>query len=131
MPASEEEVMLKHAAALTISCALAIAQVNTASLTGLVQDPTDAVIAGAKVTARSKATNIERVATTDAIGCYFFPSLPVGEYTITVEHTGFQRISRDLILETAQKARQDFTISVGGVETTTSVEAAASQLSSS
>lgn len=40
--------------------AAAFAQVNTASLTGLVKDSSDAVIGDAKVIARSTATGVER-----------------------------------------------------------------------
>ena len=39
-------------------CAVALAQVNTASLTGLVKDPTGAVISKAAVKARSTTTGI-------------------------------------------------------------------------
>jgi hypothetical protein len=106
------------------------AQVN-ASLTGLVKDPSDAVLANVKVTARHKATNVERSASTDSSGYYLFPALPVGEYTVTAEQAGFQRATRDIVLETAQKARQDFTMAVGSVETTITVAATAPQLSTS
>jgi hypothetical protein len=105
-------------------------QVN-ASLTGLVKDPSDAVLAEVKVTAVHKATNIARSTLTDASGYYLFASLPVGEYSVTAERTGFQRATNELVLETAQKARQDFTLAVGSVETTITVEATAPQLSTS
>jgi hypothetical protein len=121
-----------HRFAVLLLCLVpsALAQAN-ASLTGLVKDPSDAVLAAVKVTARHKATNVERSAATDASGYYLFPSLPVGEYTIAAEHPGFQRATRDIVLETAQKGRQDFTMAVGSLETTVTVEATAPQLSSS
>jgi len=67
------------------------AQVNTASLTGLVSDPTGAAVTGANVTAKNRATNVETSATTDASGYYTFASLPVGGYTLTVEVQGFKK----------------------------------------
>ena len=72
---------------LSIACVLLLcvslsvqgfAQVNTASLTGLVGDPTGAAVAGAAVTAKNRATNVDTSATTDSSGYYTFPSLPVG-----------------------------------------------------
>ena len=105
------------------------AQINTASLTGLIKDPTGAVVSGAKVTATSKTTGVEHDTKTDASGYYFFPSLPVGDYNVSAEATGFQRVTGSVLLETAQKGRQDFTLAVGAVQTTVAVEATAPQLS--
>ncbi len=100
------------------------AQVHTASLTGLVTDPAGAVVAGASVKAKHKATNIEWETTTDASGYYTFVSLPIGTYTITVEAQGFKKPVRDnVILEVAQKARLDFTLEVGALAETVVVEA--------
>ncbi len=94
----------------------ASAQVNTASLTGLVTDPTGAVIANASVTAKNNATTLEQTTTTDSSGYYTFASLPVGNYTIAVETQGFKRGVRDSInLEVGQKARIDFALEVGAV----------------
>ena len=64
------------------------AQISSASLTGLVTDPSNAVVAGAKVTVRSQATNLERSTETDSAGYYFFASLPVGSFELTAEKTG-------------------------------------------
>src|SRR5258705_5938860 len=92
------------------------AQVNTASLTGLVTDPTGAVIANASVTAKNNSTTLEQSTTTDSSGTYTFASLLVGNYTISVEIQGFKRGVRDSInLEVGQKARIDFPLEVGAV----------------
>jgi len=42
------------------------AQISSASLTGLITDPSNAVVAGAKVTVRSQTTNLERSTQTDS-----------------------------------------------------------------
>jgi hypothetical protein len=92
------------------------AQVNTASLTGLVTDPTGAVIPNASVMAKNNATTREQSTTTDSSGYYTFASLQVGNYTISVEIQGFKRGVRDSInLEVGQKARIDFPLEVGAV----------------
>ncbi len=106
----------------------AFAQVNTASLTGLVSDPSGAAVPNAKVTARNTAINLERDSQTDGNGFYFFASLPVGNYEISTEAGGFQRASKRVTLETAQRARQDFALAVGQVQNTLTVDATAPQL---
>jgi len=102
------------------------AQVNTASLTGLVSDPTGAAVTGANVTAKNRATNVETSATTDASGYYTFASLPVGGYTLTVEVQGFKKTVQDNVaLEVGQKARIDFTLAVGAIGETSTITASA------
>ena len=78
-------------AILSLLAPIAVAQVNTASLTGLVKDPSEAVISGAKITARHTATGSERAVQTDGTGYYFLANLPIGAYTISVEKAGFQK----------------------------------------
>ena len=115
--------------ALLFCAVAAFGQVNTASLTGLVKDSTDAVIADAKVTARNTATGIERAAQTNSDGYYFFANLPVAAYEIAVEKAGFQKAVSTVNLDATEKGRQDFTLTVGTVSTIANVEAAAPLLS--
>lgn len=92
------------------------AQVNTASLTGLVTDPGGAVIDNATVTVKNKATGSGISATTDSSGYYTFASLPVGAYTVMVEHQGFKKaLHENINLEVGQKARIDTILEVGAV----------------
>jgi len=98
--------MKKHAATIavcviTFGASLALAQVNTASLTGLVKDPTDAVLVDAKVTARNMATNIERAVQTNSSGYYFLANLPIGTYDVSVEMPGFQKAVANVTLDAA------------------------------
>src|SRR5437762_3047204 len=90
---------------LAAAAASVLAQVNSASLTGLVKDSSEAAVARAKVNATQKSTNIQRSAETDATGNYFFPILPVGDYDITVEAQGFKKADVTVTLETGQKGR--------------------------
>jgi hypothetical protein len=106
------------------------AQVNTASLTGLVTDPTGASVSNASVTVKNKATTVESSATTDASGYYTFASLPVGAYTLIVELPGFKKsVQENINLEVGQKARIDLSLEVGAVTETVTVMAAPPTLS--
>src|SRR5206468_9165380 len=62
----------------------------TGSFSGTVSDNSGAVVAGAKITIISQATNISREATTDDSGHYLVPLLAVGDYTVRVEAPGFK-----------------------------------------
>ena len=71
--------------AILLGVATAVAQVNTATLTGLVTDPQGLTVRGAKVTATSLATGAERTATADEGGRYTIVGLVPGEYKLRVE----------------------------------------------
>jgi hypothetical protein len=114
---------------LFLSAAGAFCQVNTASLTGLVKDSTDAIVIDAAVTARSTTTGIERTTETNSSGYYFLANLPIGSYEISVAKTGFQKAVSTLTLDATEKGRQDFTLAVGTVSTIANVEASAPLLS--
>src|SRR4030095_7741241 len=110
-------------------CVQGFAQVNSASLTGLVTDPTGAAVTGANVTAKNRATNVDTSATTDSSGYYTFASLPVGSYTLTVEVQGFKKtVQENVALEVGQKARIDFSLTVGAIGETSTVTAASASL---
>ena|SRR5205807_3634707 len=61
-----------------------------AALSGDTQDGSGAVVVGATVTAVNVGTNRSRSVTTNEVGDYSFPSLPLGAYTVKVEKTGFK-----------------------------------------
>ena len=105
------------------------AQTTAASLTGTVKDTTGSVLPGATVVVVSAATTaVAWQGVTDAGGNYLAPSLPVGNYDVTVSLQGFKSIAtRGIRLEIGQRARLDAELSVGGVDETVTVvgEAAA------
>src|ERR1700730_18358045 len=65
-------------------------QVNTGTISGVVEDSSGAVIAGATVTNRDVDTGIARALTSDAGGRYIAPNLPVGNYEVRGQQAGFQ-----------------------------------------
>jgi hypothetical protein len=104
------------------------AQVNNASLTGLVTDPSSAVVQGARVIAANIATGQELTTTTSA-GYYTFPALSIGTYEIRVEKDGFRKAVSRVTLDVGQKGRQDFALQVGAASEQVTVEAATPLLS--
>ena len=82
---------LRRLATVTILClllgvGLAHAQgVNSASLAGIVADPTGAGMKDAKVTVTNVATGSERTAVSDDAGRYNLVGLPPGQYKVSVD----------------------------------------------
>src|SRR5947207_12991440 len=72
----------------------AIAQTGSSNITGSVRDVNGAVVPGATVTAKNDATGVTSTQTTTDSGLYAFSSLPVGNYTITVEKQGFKTLQK-------------------------------------
>jgi hypothetical protein len=101
----------------------ASAQVDRATLTGTVRDVSGGVMPGAAVVARNVATNVPSEAVTDAQGNYSFGGLIPGSYAVEVELTGFQKGNGKVDLEVGQRARLDFTLSVGTLEQSVLVQA--------
>lgn len=100
-------------------------------ISGLVRDPSGAVIAGATVTATNISTNAVRSSTTNQAGLYSFPSLPPGTYNVRVETPGFKAATRNQVeLQVQQSARLDFEMEVGQVTEAVEVSATAALLSS-
>src|SRR5215471_4285396 len=69
----------------------ALAQTIQGRISGTVTDATGAVIADADVKITNEATDLARIVKTDEHGFYVATSLPVGSYSISVEHTGFKK----------------------------------------
>src|SRR5438876_5920117 len=101
----------------------AFAQVDRATLTGTVRDTSSAVVPGATVVARNVATNVPSQSVSDAQGNYMIGSLIPGSYSVEVELVGFQKSSGKADLEVGQRARLDFTLSLGTVEQSVIVQA--------
>jgi hypothetical protein len=68
----------------------ALAQSDTARLTGVVTDTSGSVIAGATVTATETATNAKLETTTNADGVYVFPVLKAGTYLVEFSAPNFK-----------------------------------------
>jgi hypothetical protein len=105
------------------------AQVS-ASITGVVSDPSGAPISAATVAAKNLETGAVRIANTDDAGRYLVLSLPVAQYEVRVTKAGFRDAIRSGVhLAVGQEARVDLSLPVGAVETQVNVNADASLFS--
>lgn len=98
-----------------LACGLILAGV-TASISGTVKDPSGASIVGATVTATNVETGIKTTQTTNGQGFYSFQSLPLGKYTIDVQHAGFKGYTQTgLVLDVNSALVVDVKLQVGQV----------------
>src|SRR5260370_29739623 len=72
-------------------------QGNQGTLEGSVADPSGAAVAGAQLTVTNDATGLKFQTTTSSDGLFAFPVLPLGTYTVEVEHAGFSKLTRNEI----------------------------------
>ncbi|HWX92719.1 MAG TPA: carboxypeptidase-like regulatory domain-containing protein, partial [Terriglobales bacterium] len=95
-----------------------LGQTVTGSITGVVSDPSGAVVVGANVTALNTATSLKTAVGTNASGVYTIRFLPVGTYALTIEAGGFttQKVS-PFALEINQTAKIDVTLTIGATTT--------------
>src|SRR6516164_2287026 len=67
-----------------------IGQTFRGSIAGIVTDASGAAVVGAVVKLNNPSTGLSHAVASNAQGQYSFPELPVGGYTLTVSHTGFE-----------------------------------------
>ena len=89
------------------------AQVDRATLSGVVRDTGGGVVPGATVTVTNLATNIESHQATSETGSYQVVNLVPGRYQVEVELSGFKKSSQVVALEVGQRARLDVELAVG------------------
>src|SRR5437879_6039111 len=110
---------------VVLSVLPAVAQTQ-AGISGVIHDPTGAVIPGVMVTVTNPATNFVRSSISNEAGVYNFPVLQPGRDHMTVELPGFRTLTQIYVqLQIQQSARLDFTLQVGEVSQTIEVSGTA------
>ena len=87
---------------------------QNAELSGLVSDPSQRAVVNAVVVVQSLETGVTRAVLSNQQGEYSVPALIPGTYSVAVEAIGFKAIHQtDVVVEVGQRARLDFSLSVG------------------
>jgi Carboxypeptidase regulatory-like domain/TonB dependent receptor len=101
-------------------------QVNTGTISGVVQDTSGAVIAGATLSIRNVDTGIATSIKSDAGGRYVVPNLPIGDYEVEAQQPGFRtEIRRGITLTVGREEVINLTLNVGQLADTVTVTAEA------
>ena len=111
-------------------CSIAWGQLYTGSVTGLVTDPSGAVVPNAQIKMVDEAKGFSFSATSDASGRYVFRQVPPGAYKITVEAQGFRGETQSGIkLDISQNVTVNFALQVGATSQTVEISESAPLLS--
>ncbi len=110
--------------AVAFSPAPASAQIVGGNIGGVIHDSTGAPVSGATVTVSQTDTGFTRTFVTSGDGRYAAPSVPVGPYSVSATHDGFQpQQQTGIVLSIGQSVQVNFTLSVSSVRETVVVSA--------
>jgi hypothetical protein len=102
---------------------LSYAQQTLGGITGQVVDTSGGALPGTTVNLVGDQTQLTRSTTADATGVYNFVNLPIGNYTLTFTHDGFQTQNVPSILVQANRtATVNATLKVGEVSQSITVQ---------
>lgn len=114
---------------VTLSISTIHAQSTNALLAGRITDPSQALIAGAKIAAIDTGTNLRYESTTNGSGEYYLPNLPPSRYRIEIEKPGFNKlVKRDVVLHVQDALEINFEMRIGSASETVTVEGGVPQV---
>ena len=115
-------------AALLMTPAMSLAQLYAGSLSGVVKDPTGAVVVNAEVTLKDVEKGLTRQTRTDAIGHYEFGSLPPTTYSVSVAAKGFEtEVIPAVTVNVNENATSNIVLKIGQSSETLVVQASSGQ----
>jgi len=83
---------------LLFCCAVTVSASVFGDVSGTVIDPQQRPVAATKVSLLSRTSSFSRTTDTDGDGAFSFRAVPIGEYTVTVESSGFSKSTLALIV---------------------------------
>ncbi len=110
---------------LAVSWTMVRAQSDLASVRGVVQDQTGAVIPGAHIQLLNVDTGLAQDAVSDGDGSFHFEAIPRGNYKATASATNFASVAQDFPLAVSQIQALTFRLNPGSANTTVTVTEAA------
>jgi hypothetical protein len=121
--------LVVYLAVCLLVCSASVAWAQNAQIAGRVADQLGAVVPGAKVVVMNEGTGASRSVDTDSVGLYVVPSLMPGNYSVSVQLTGFRPLVRNgVTLEVGQNARLDFVLEAAITQEALTVSADASHI---
>ncbi|MGP8244690.1 MAG: TonB-dependent receptor domain-containing protein [Bryobacteraceae bacterium] len=116
----------RYLAVAILTCAAAFAQVNTATVYGDVTDPSGAAVGNANAALENTATGAKITTTTNSVGEFSFPVVPVGTYQLTVAAPGFHtEVRQGLVFSAGQNLRLKVALELGAQTESVTVTAEA------
>ena len=101
---------------------------GNSSLSGVVADPSGAVVPGATVEIHNPVSQFDRSTTTDNAGRFSFPNVPFNPYHLSVTVAGFAAYSQDVDVRSAVPLSLKITLQIAGSAENVTVQGEASDL---
>ena len=102
------------------------------TINGTVTDPAGASVVGARVSATNLANGQTRTVQTNQDGLYIITSLNPATYNVSVEQSGFKKVTRtSVVLQASQSLTLNLSLTVGGANEQVTVEADLDQVDTS
>ena len=92
------------------------------TVSGLIHDPQHRPVQGAQVTLRAANSAWTKSVSSNDSGEFRFDSVPLGEYTVTVELAGFATEEQKLVLSSGRDIRTHFSLTVAQAKETVEVK---------
>jgi outer membrane receptor protein involved in Fe transport len=115
-------IVASFALAMALLASSVLAQVDRATVTGVVRDESGAVVPQASVTLTRLADGVAQQARVTGDGTYQVVGLQPGEYLVQTGAEGFRTVEQTVVLEIGQKARIDVVLAVGAIGETVTVQ---------
>lgn len=96
---------------------------NTGVLRGTIRDMSGLVVAGANVSLKAAVSSWVQNVQTDMTGSFVVNSIPIGQYTLDVEYSGFKKITRTVQIISNSAPNLELTLEVKSAETEVDVTA--------
>src|ERR1700751_386360 len=98
------------------------AQSNSGVVSGVVTDPSGAVVPGATVSIQNPVSQYTRTATTDKAGHFQFPNVPFNPYHLTITMSGFSTLAQDVDVHSVVPLSLTIPLQVSTASSTVTVE---------
>ncbi len=101
---------------------ISFGQADQGAITGVVTDPSGAIVPGANVTLTASGTGLILQTKSNQSGNYTFSPIKIGDYTVSVSMSGFQTLTREnLHVNAQQRVEADLRLTTGEVSETVTV----------
>ncbi|MGH9668328.1 MAG: TonB-dependent receptor domain-containing protein, partial [Bryobacteraceae bacterium] len=101
--------------AVALSLGIALAQVDTGTISGLIHDPSGAPIPGVQVSVKAESTGLATNVESNQAGLFVSPPLRAGWFVVEARAKGFEPSAKRVRLDVSQRAEVDFNLVVGAV----------------
>ena len=119
---------LAFIATVFLFCLQASAQSSSGIIQGVLTDPTNAVVPGAKIEIHNPVSGYNRTVTTDGAGRFTISNIPYNSYHLSISNKGFNPFSQDVEVRSAVPVNLNIGLKLAGASETVTVEGGGADL---